>query len=118
MHNAEGMAKLDQRIKTELDIDIDFNDNDENINSQQSNYEMELINAYEETLNDSRRRKRKYFGDSSSQHSDVSDHEVDFVKENLERVGPEYHKSYLNRLNDAEKKRLQQLEDDIDNSFL
>jgi len=116
MHNAEGMAKLDERIKTEFNID--FYENDENINTQQNNYEMELINAYEETLNESRKRKKKYFEDSSSQNSDFSDHEVDFVKENLERVGPEYHKSYLNRLNDTEKKRLQELEDEIDQSFL
>ena len=115
MHNAEGMANLDERIKTEFNIE--FNEADDN-NQSQNNYEMDLINAYEETLNQSMQRKKKYFGDSSSQNSDYSEHEVDFIKENTQKVGPEHHKSYLNRLNENERKRLQELEDDIDNSYL
>ena len=116
LHNAEGMAKLDERIKTEFDIEV--NDVDDHMSENQNNYEMELINAYEETLNQSKRRKKQYFGDSSSQNSDYSDQEIDFIKENSEKIGPEHHKSYLNRLNEREQKRLQELEDEIDNSFL
>lgn len=115
VHNTERVANLDERIRTELDIDV--HEHDEFTSEDQKNYEMNLINAYEESLNKPARRK-KYFDEDSSHQSDSSDHDVDFIKENTNNIGPDQHKNYLDRLNDRERKRLQELEDEIEHSFL
>lgn len=113
------MSELDQRIKKDLDIDI-RNEDDEN--RKQSNYELDMINAYEETLKQSTGRRKKYFNDDSSENSYRSDHsqeqEFDFIKENVNRISEGHHKSYLNKLTANQRRRLDELENDIDNSFL
>ena len=113
---ATKMNEIDERIKNDLDFEVKVDDED---NAKNRNYELELINAYEETLNQPSRNRKK-FEDITSEKSfssNQSDDDFDFIQENRERIGPEHHKSYLNKLTNAQRQRLEELEDDIETSF-
>ena len=119
VQNPNKYSKMDKRIKDDLGIDV----NEEF--DQNANQELELIYAHEEILNQTpRQRRRNKFenekSETSSQKSSASKNKdkVDFIKENTQKVGKLVAKSYTDKLTDNEKSRLQELEDEIEQSFL
>lgn len=78
---ANKYAKIDSRIKDELGYDISDED-EEYDHEKHKTHEIDMINAYEEALHQSPRRRKKYFDESSSQGSGKSPSKVDFIKEN------------------------------------
>lgn len=116
-HNAEKVANLDKRMKEELDIDVPIDNDDYDFDHQRTS-ELDMINAYEAALNQNNR--RKYFDEESSQSSTGSQNspsKVDFIRENVDKIGAHHHKSYTDRLSENQKRRLLELEDEIDQSF-
>ncbi|CAI2376509.1 unnamed protein product [Moneuplotes crassus] len=112
VQNQDKYSKMDKRIKDEMGIDVnpEFDRN--------KNYELEMITAHEEAISQAPERRKKYKSEISSQMSSNGESKVDFIKENASKIGGNHAKSYTDRLSDHEKLRLQQLEDEIEQSFL
>lgn len=110
-------AKMDQRIKDELGYDLP-NDDEEFDPEKARTHEIDMINAYEEALNESPRRRKKYTEANSSLGSEDSPKKMNFIKQNAKSIGPTSFKSYTNHLSEREKSRLLALEDEIEQSFL
>lgn len=113
-HN-EKMVELDRQIRDDLDFEMKEED-EEGRSINQNDYQLDLFKAYDESMSQSSAKRKKYFNDSSSENS--KDQEVDYIKENQAKLGPEHHKSYLNRLSEAQRQRLEILESEIDESYL